>query len=75
MSQSEQQRQMRMQQIQQNILTLQQQKNAAQEGLDETSNALQELETGKHGGVVYKQVGQGITIKSAPTFSTLFSFL
>ncbi|MHA1713507.1 MAG: prefoldin subunit [Candidatus Ranarchaeia archaeon] len=65
LSQSERQRQARLQQLQQNILTLQQQKNVAQEGIEEVKSALEELSTGKHGGVVYKQVGQ-LLIKADP---------
>ena len=61
---NQQQQQARLQQLQQNIVTLQQQKNVAQEGLEEVKNALKELE-GNPEGTVYKQVGQ-ILIKTDP---------
>ncbi len=65
MSQSDKQRQIRMQQLQQNIMALQQQKNVAQEGIEEVKNAIEELAAGKHDDVVYKQVGQ-LLVKAQP---------
>ena len=65
MAQSERQRQVRQQQLQQNVLTLQQQKNVAQEGIEEVKNALEELNANKHEGIVYKQVGQ-LLVKAEP---------